>query len=230
MQFCVMTGRNETVMGKSEKQIEKEKERNQKILDTAFRLFVEKKIEAVSMDEIAKAAGVGRATLFRCYENKTELVIAVCADRWKAYLDQLDATRPISSVQEIPAVGRFVFTLDSYIEMYQNHKDLLQYNDNFNNYVTHQNVEEKELEEFHASLRSVETRLHMMYEKAKEDKTLRTDIPEEQFMRVTVHTMMSAGVHYAGGFVWGAENNVDYTGDLLLLKEMILDYATKKVD
>ena len=226
----VMTGRNETVMGKSEKQIEKEKGRNQKILDTAFRLFVEKKIEAVSMDEIAKAAGVGRATLFRCYENKTELVIAVCSDRWKAYLDQLDETRPISSVHEIPAVGRFVFTLDSYIAMYQNHKDLLKYNDNFNNYVTHQNVEEKELEEFHASLQSVDTRLHMMYEKAKEDKTLRTDIPEEQFMSVTVHTMMTACAHYAGGFVWGSENNVDYTGDLLLLKEMILDYATKKVD
>ena len=104
------------------------------------------------MDEIAKAAGVGRATLFRCYANKTELVIAVCADIWKAYLDQLDGTRPISSVQEIPAVGRFVFTLDSYIEMYQNHKDLLKYNDNFNNYVTHQNVEEKDLEEFHDSL------------------------------------------------------------------------------
>ncbi len=215
-------------MGKSEKQIEKEKERNQKILDTAFQLFVEKKIEAVSMDEIAKAAGVGRATLFRCYANKTELVIAVCADIWKAYLDQLDGTRPISSVQEIPAVGRFVFTLDSYIEMYQNHKDLLKYNDNFNNYVTHQNVEEKDLEEFHDSLRSVDTRLHMMYEKAKEDKTLRTDIPEEQFMRVTVHTMMTACAHYAGGFVWGAENNVDYTGDLLLLKEMILNYATKR--
>lgn len=215
-------------MGKSEKQIEKEKERNQKILDTAFQLFVEKKIEAVSMDEIAKAAGVGRATLFRCYANKTELVIAVCADIWKAYLDQLDGTRPISSVQEIPAVGRFVFTLDSYIEMYQNHKDLLKYNDNFNNYVTHQNVEEKDLEEFHDSLHSVDTRLHMMYEKAKEDKTLRTDIPEEQFMRVTVHTMMTACAHYAEGFVWGAENNVDYTGDLLLLKEMILNYATKR--
>ena len=68
----------------------------------------------------------------------------------------------------------------------------------------------------------------MMYEKAKEDKTLRTDIPEEQFMRVTVHTMMTACAHYAGGFVWGAENNVDYTGDLLLLKEMILNYATKR--
>ena len=76
-----------------------------------------------------------------------------------------------------------------------------------------------------ASLNSVNTRLHMMYAKAKEDKTFRTDIPEEQFMRVTVHTMMAACTHYAGGFIWGATDNKDYTGDLLLLKEMILNYA-----
>ena len=50
-------------MGKSEKQMDKEQGRNQRIIDTAFRLFVEKKIEAVSMDEVAKEAGVeiGRA-------------------------------------------------------------------------------------------------------------------------------------------------------------------------
>ena len=125
-------------MGKSEKQMDKEQGRNQRIIDTAFRLFVEKKIEAVSMDEVAKEAGVGRATLFRCYNNKTELAIAVCASKWKAYLDKLDEARPISSIHDIPAIGRFIFTLDSYIGMYQNHKDLLQYNDNFNNYITHQ--------------------------------------------------------------------------------------------
>ena len=77
----------------------------------------------------------------------------------------------------------------------------------------------------YASLNSVNTRLHMMYAKAKEDKTFRTDIPEEQFMRVTVHTMMAACTHYAGGFIWGATDNKDYIGDLLLLKEMILNYA-----
>ena len=137
----------------------------------------------------------------------------------------LDEARPISSIHDIPAIGRFIFTLDSYIGMYQNHKDLLQYNDNFNNYITHQTVRQEELANFHASLNSVNTRLHMMYAKAKEDKTFRTDIPEEQFMRVTVHTMMAACTHYAGGFIWGATDNKDYTGDLLLLKEMILNYA-----
>ena len=39
-------------MGKSEKQIEKEKARNQRIIDTAFQIFVEKKIEAVTMEEL----------------------------------------------------------------------------------------------------------------------------------------------------------------------------------
>ena len=117
--------------------------------------------------EIAEAAGVGRATLFRYYPNKLELVIAVCAAKWKEYLDALDAKRPLTSIGDIPAIDRFTFTLDSYIEMYQHHKDLLQYNDNFNHYVTHEKVEEKQLEEFHASLYSVDTRLEWMYEKAK---------------------------------------------------------------
>ena len=162
--------------------------RRRLIIDTAFRIFVEQKIEPVSMGEIASAAGIGRATLFRYYANKLELVVAVCAAKWKEYLDELDAKRPLSSIGDIPAIDRFTFTLDSYIDMYRYHKDLLQYNDNFNHYVTHEGV-------------------------------------REEFFRVTVHTMMTACAYYAGGFIWGAENNKDYTPELLRIKEMILNYA-----
>lgn len=203
--------------------------RRKKIIDAAYGLFVERKIEPVSMGEIAEAAGVGRATLFRYYPSKLELVIAVCAAKWKEYLDNLDSWRPISSVGDIPAIGRFTFTLDSYIDMYQHHKDLLQYNDNFNYYVTHAGAKEEQLVEFHESLYSVNTRLHLMYERAKEDRTLRTDIPEDEFVRVTVHTMMAACTHYAGGFIWGADDNKDYTPELLRIKEMIIDYATAEI-
>ena len=212
-------------MSKSEKQMEKENARNQKIIDIAFQIFVERKIEPVSMGEIADAVGIGRATLFRCYANKTELVIAVCAAKWKSYLDKLDEIRPLSSIGNIPAIDRFIFTLDSYIWMYQNYKELLHYNDNFNHYVTHEGVDKEKLKEFHKSLYSVNTRLDWMYEKAKEDKTFRTDIPKEEFMRATVHTMMSACAYYAGGFIWGSEENKDYTPELLMLKQMILNYV-----
>lgn len=215
-------------MSKSQKQMDKEAVRRQKIIDTAFKIFVERKIEPVSMGEIAEMVGIGRATLFRCYSNKTELVIAVCAAKWKEYLDELDARRPLSSIGDIPAIDRFTFTLDSYIAMYQNHKDLLMYNDNFNHYITHEGVQREKLKDFYASIYSVNTRLDWMYEKAKEDKTFRTDIPKEEFMRATVHTMMSACAYYAGGFIWGAEENKDYTPELLMLKEMILNYVKRR--
>lgn len=212
-------------MSQLQKKESSKEARRRMIIDTAFRIFVEQKIEPVSMGEIASAAGIGRATLFRYYANKLELVIAVCAAKWKEYLDELDAKRPLSSIGDIPAIDRFTFTLDSYIDMYRHHKDLLQYNDNFNHYVTHEGVREEQLKEFHASLYSVDTRLEWMYEKAKEDHTFRTDIPREEFMRVTVHTMMTACAYYAGGFIWGAEDNKDYTPELLRIKEMILNYA-----
>ena len=112
--------------------------------------------------------------------------------------------------------------------MYQNNKDLLRYNDNFNHYVSHSGRKDLKMDEFNKALYSANTRLHKMYEKAKEDKTFRTDIPEEEFMRVTVHTMMTACAYYAGGFVWGSKEDTDYTPELIKLKEMILAYATLK--
>ena len=37
--------------------------------------------------------------------------------------------------------------------------------------------------------------------------------------------MMTACAYYAGGFIWGAKNNKDYTPELLRVKEMILNYV-----
>ena len=94
-------------------------------------------------------------------------------------LDELDQKRPMSSVGDIPAIGRLIFTLDSFIEMYQTHKALLRYNDNFNHYVSHSGRKDLQMDEFNQALFSANTRFHMMYEKAKEDKTFKTDMAEE---------------------------------------------------
>ena len=189
------------IIKKSEKD-----ERREKIIDVAFRLFVDKKIESVTMGEIAKEAGIGRATLFRYFPGKLELVIAVNTKEWKEYFDELDQKRPMSSVGDIPAIGRLIFTLD-------------------NHYVSHSGRKDLQMAEFNQALFSANTRFHMMYEKAKEDKTFKTDMAEEEFMRVTVHTMMTACAYYAGGFIWGSKENEDYTPELIKLKEMILAYV-----
>ena len=58
--------------------------------------------------------------------------------------------------------------MDCYIDMYVNHKALLQFNDNFHHFVSHSGVDRKKLKGFNASLLSADTRFIKMYEKAKE--------------------------------------------------------------
>lgn len=48
-----------------------------RILDAAERLFAERGVAAVTMDEVASAAGVGKGTLYRRFGDKAGLGIAV---------------------------------------------------------------------------------------------------------------------------------------------------------
>ncbi len=49
----------------------------QKVLKAAERLFAERGVECVSMDDIADAAGVGKGTLYRRFGDRSGLAVAV---------------------------------------------------------------------------------------------------------------------------------------------------------
>lgn len=51
-----------------------------------FRFCRKKEIEAVTMNEIANAYSIGIATLYRHYNTKAELVLAVSARIWDDFM------------------------------------------------------------------------------------------------------------------------------------------------
>ena len=61
----------------------------EKLLETGYRLFHTRTIESVSLEQIAKAAGIGVATLYRYFGNKTDLAIAISVWKWNEYLQEL---------------------------------------------------------------------------------------------------------------------------------------------
>ncbi len=61
----------------------------QRILTAARRLFAENGVEAVSLEEVARAAGVGKATLFRRFGDRQSLFLALLDDHERELQDAL---------------------------------------------------------------------------------------------------------------------------------------------
>lgn len=94
------------------------------ILAAAQRLFAEHGVEAVSMDQIAAEAGVGKGTLFRRFGDKSGLAVALLDARESA-LQEAILTGPPPIGPGAPAGERLLAFLRAYTEFLDAHLDLL---------------------------------------------------------------------------------------------------------
>ena len=62
------------------RRVRKKAEIRSRIVSVAVRLFAERGIEAVTVDEIAEAADVGKGTIYNYFQAKEDIVVAFMAD------------------------------------------------------------------------------------------------------------------------------------------------------
>lgn len=196
--------------------------RREAMLAEGFRLFSEKGIEAVPMQEVAKACHLGIATLYRYYNTKLALVIAIGVRQWKDYEEYVRTQREALHSSEMTAAQELDFYLDFYIDLYRNHKDVLRFNQNFNNYVQHENTTEEQLRPYVEAIHIFARMFSALYEKGRIDGTIRTELPEEKMFASTSHIMLAVIVRYAQGLLFSGDNETDMTEEVLMVKRMIL--------
>lgn len=95
-----------------------------RILDAAERLFRQHGVAAVSMDQIAQAAGVGKGTLFRRFGDKAGLAVALL-DARERELQAAVLSGPPPVGPGAPPTERLVAFLDRYAEFLDAHLDLV---------------------------------------------------------------------------------------------------------
>ena len=154
------------------------KARREAMLTEGFRLFALHGIEGVSMQQVADASGVGIATLYRYYNTKLALVLEIGAKKWEEFGTHVLRLREERDISSKTAAEEFALYLECYIELYRNHKDLLRFNQNFNNYVQHEGATKEQLAPYLAAIGTFVRMFHTLYEKAKLDGTLRTRLQE----------------------------------------------------
>jgi AcrR family transcriptional regulator len=83
-------------------------EHRQRILEVARHLFAEQGVEAVSMHQIALAAGIGQGTLYRRYANKRELCLDLLREPYEHFGEGiatlLAQTSPARALERLESV------------------------------------------------------------------------------------------------------------------------------
>ena len=126
------------------------------------------------------------------------------------------------------AAEEFDFYLDSFLDLYRNHRDLLKFTQYFNVYIQREQVTADQLQGFYDVLNGIAGSFHSIYEKAEKDGTIRTDIPEEEIFSSTIHLMLAAVTRYSVGLVY--QNSSDLSKELTLLKELLFVFYRKEHD
>ena len=193
--------------------------KNQRILENGFRIFAENTIEKVTMNDVAKAAGIAISSLYRYYSTKPKLVMAISTWAWGAYAEDNEKREAKLERPDRTAAEMFDFYLESFLDLYQNHRDLLRFNQFFNIYLTSGEISQAEMQPYLNMIRSLETRFGKIYHKAKQDHTLRTDLPEKQMFTATLHLMMAVVTRYAIGLAYNGKNSAE---ELRMQKEMLM--------
>ena len=124
------------------------------------------------------------------------------------------------------AAENLEFYLSFYIDLYNNHKDLLRFNSNFNSYVNHEGASAQQLVPYLKAISSIERYFHELYIKGQKDGTIRTDMSEAKMFASTAHIMLAVAVRYAQGLLYSADLEADRTQEIELLKRLILKEFT----
>ena len=198
-------------------------ERRERMLETGFRIFAEKGIESVRMQDVADAAGLGIATVYRYFSNKLAFVIAIGAKKWAEFFDEVEAEYARRGGDMMNAAEELEFYLSAYILLYREHPDVLRFNQNFNGYIRHEEATAPMLSDYLQAVAPFSQKFHRLYEKGIKDGSIRTEMPEQTMFNTTMHIMLAVCGRYAQGVVIRGDDPEDLTQELMILKRMILN-------
>ena len=201
--------------------------RRNELLQKGYELFSTKSIEAIGMRDVAKAVGCGSVSAYRYYGSKPEFVVAVATWKWEQFQEENQKRRPNADIAKMTAAEIFEFYLDSFLELYRDHKDLLRFNQFFNVYVQSEHIDAGMLQPYQKMIEELKEQFHGMYLKAMQDETLRVDEGEEKMFSKTLHLMLAAVTRYAVGLVYTPESGFDAEEELETMKEMLLERYRK---
>ena len=209
------------VAGKAWKQ-----EKYDRILEIGFKLFAERSISAVKMIDVAKVSEVGEITLYRYFPTKTELVIAIATRKWQEFIEWYNSYEYSNGTENLTGAEYLKFFLNSFLELYRSHKDILRFNYEFNSFVRGVDWTPEQKQPYLQMVDTLGRQFHELYERGMRDGTLNADISEHTMFSSVFHVMLAAVTRYAAGLAVVNDSNPE--SELIMLSDLLWEKFTSQ--
>ena len=158
--------------------------KNNFIIDVAASLFLERSISSVTIKDIAERAEVGEMTVYRHFQKKTNIVLAVVLKLEKqiinSYFDLSDGKTGYEKLQKF---------YNSYVSIFEDKPHYYQFIKEFDLYM-YENGSQELLEGYQAELDAFKAAFLQAYEEGRKDNSVREINDISTFYFATTHSLL----------------------------------------
>lgn len=197
--------------------------RSAKILTAALKLFCEKGIEDTSVEDVAREAGVGPATIYRYFETKAELAIQSGIAYWQKvsgnYLGKLEEKeyRDGSGKEQIEQI--FGILLRVFTEEF----NFLKFLQEFDVFVQKHQISYQRLVEYENTILDLKSYVIDALKKGLGDGTLKFTYSVDEIYFSIMHTMLSLMQKLAlGGKILSSDECIDLALQVKIVGKLLV--------
>ena len=198
--------------------------RKTQLIEAGFELFARYGIESVSLSAVAKKADVAASTMYKYFQNKASLAVAISARIWSDVWTTSREQQGADTLAQMDPYQLFELYANTIIGLYLELPQILRYSANYKTYIRRENVPEGMLGEHLDPLRPIAELFLGSCKVAATDTPVRTDVSPEKMFSFLALTMLTMAERYAQGLVWTEVPEGAHADDLVQLKNLLLTW------
>lgn len=214
---------------KNKKRIDERKRiRKKEILGIALKVFSDIGIDQTNMTDIAKASEVGVATLYRYFENKTNLVIETGVEAWAKINKKYESAVEIIIDEEILAINKLEKLLGLFYKIFTKEKNFVFFLDGFDNYMINNSVSPDMLETYEEEILKIDPYVHRVYKEGIIDKSIKEMKDIDLFIKTIGHSLLALSQKaLIRNRIIRSDQKEKLMEEMKLMIEMVIQYAKK---
>lgn len=172
-----------------EQQEKLEKPKIHKVVLAAKKEFERNGIVNSKIKDIAKLAGVGEASVYRYFKDKTELIDLVAFYAWSQKSHEFEAFITSHMMVANTGADQLGVMFDLFADLYFNHKDILKFMEDYGNYraMTNPDTNANILASYLTSLKDL---VHSFVELGIQDHSVKEDVVKEEIFDYIILSLL----------------------------------------